>query len=94
METIWKYELAFESITRLKVPQNAEILTVQQDQKTNKPCIWVMVNTENEKEERIFELFGTGQEIKFDMGVDRKYIGTYQYQKGEFVGHVFEYTGI
>ena len=45
-------------------------------------------------EERLFELFGTGQEIKYDMGVDRKYIGTYQYQKGEFVGHVFEYIGI
>ena len=53
-----------------------------------------MVKTDNDTEERLFELFGTGQEIKYDMGIDRKYIGTYQYQKGEFVGHVFEYTGI
>jgi len=48
------------------------------------------VDDESEKEERIFELFGTGHQIKEDMGVDRKYIGTYQYQKGNFVGHIFE----
>ena len=94
MNTIWKYELKFEAIIRLQVPKDAEILTLQRDHKTNKPCVWIMVNTENEKEERLFELFGTGHGIKWDMGVDRKYIGTYQYQKGEFVGHVFEYTGV
>ena len=94
MKAVWKYELEFKALTRLQVPKDAEILTVQQDQKTFKPCIWLMVNTEDEKEERFFELFGTGQEIKWDMGVDRKYVGTYQYQKGEFVGHVFEYTGV
>jgi len=94
MYTIWKYELEFEAVTKLKLPKDAEILTVQQDEKTFKPCIWLMVKTDNETEERLFELFGTGQEIKYDMGIDRKYIGTYQYQKGEFVGHVFEYTGV
>ena len=94
MNTIWKYELDFKAITKLQIPKDAEILTLQQDQKTYKPCIWLIVNTDNEPEERFFELFGTGQEIKWDMGVNRKYIGTYQYQKGEFVGHVFEYTGI
>jgi len=49
-----------------------------------------MVETENETEERCFELFGTGHKIHTDMGVDRKYLGTYQYQNGEFVGHLFE----
>ena len=24
------------------------------------------------------------------MGIERNYIGTYQYQRGEFVGHIFE----
>ena len=54
MNTIWKYELEFEAITRLQVPKDAEILTVQKDDKTNKPCVWIMVNTENEKEERLY----------------------------------------
>ena len=49
-----------------------------------------MVDTEVEMEIRYFELFGTGHEIPSDMGVDRKYVGTYQYQRGEFVGHIFE----
>lgn len=90
MITIWKYELEFNGMTKLDMPKGATILTVQQDQKTNKPCLWVMVDTEEENETRYIELFGTGNEIKYDMGIDRKYIETYQYQRGEFVGHVFE----
>ena len=94
MKTIWKYELDFAAIIKLQVPKNAKILTVQIDDKINTPCVWIMVDTENEIEERWFELFGSGQEIKWDIGVDRKYIGTYQYGNGAFVGHVFEYTGV
>jgi hypothetical protein len=41
-------------------------------------------------EDRFFELYGTGHSIHEDMGIERKYIGTYQYQRGEFVGHIFE----
>lgn len=94
MKTIWKFELAFEQITVLEMPKGAEVLTVQVDLKTNRPCLWVLVNPEAEKESRYIELFGTGHQINTGVGVERKYIGTYQYQKGEFVGHVFEYTGI
>lgn len=90
MMTIWKFELEFNDVTNISMPEGAEILTVQKDEKSNKPCIWALVDTCNDNEERCFELFGTGQEIHFDMGVDREYIGTYQYQKGQFVGHVFE----
>lgn len=90
MKTIWKYETPFEHKFSISMPLNAEILCVQVDKKTHTPCIWAMVYTEYEKEERCFELFGTGHEIHCDMGIDRKYIGTYQYQNGEFVGHIFE----
>lgn len=90
MKTIWKYETPFKEKFSINMPQNAEILSVQQDEKTNIPCIWAMVDTENPKEERYFELFGTGMNIYSDMGVERKYVGTYQYQRGEFVGHIFE----
>ena len=90
MKTIWKFETPFEDKFKLEMPKNAEILCVQQDKKTFKPCIWAIVDTENKTEERFFELFGTGNHMHGDMGVDRKYLGTYQYQKGEFVGHLFE----
>jgi hypothetical protein len=55
-----------------------------------KPCIWVLVYPNNPKEERFFELFGTGNPIYNDMEIQRKFIGTYQYKKGQFVGHIFE----
>jgi hypothetical protein len=90
MKTIWKFETPFEANFAIQMPKSAEILCVQQDQKTFSPCIWAMVDTQNESEERFFELFGTGNPMHVDMGVDRTYLGTYQYQKGEFVGHLFE----
>ena len=90
MKTIWEFETLFEGKFSIKMPKSAEILCVQQDQKTFKPCIWAMVESENEIEERYFELFGTGHPMHVDMGNGRKYLGTYQYQKGEFVGHLFE----
>jgi len=94
MITIWKFETLvggeFKEKFTLKMPEYAKILTIQRDEKTNIPCIWAEVNTDNETVERHFELFGTGHEIHYDMGVDRQYLGTYQYQKGEFVGHIYE----
>lgn len=89
-QSIWKFETPFSYIFTLKMPIGSEILSVQQDQKTFKPCIWALVCPEKETEERFFELFGTGYEFENEIGVNRKYLGTYQYQKGEFVGHLFE----
>jgi len=90
MITIWKFELKFEDKVEIEIPEGAEILTIQIDKKDNKPCLWALVDSNAETVTRVFELFGTGSELQYDMGVDRKYLGTYQYQKGEFVGHVFE----
>jgi hypothetical protein len=94
MKTIWKYSTLpdneFQEKFTLKMPKGAEILTVQIDQKDNTPSIWVMVETDAPMEERYFELYGTGHEIYVDMGIERKYLGTYQYQRGAFVGHIFE----
>ena len=89
-QTIWKFETPFEDKFSLQMPTQSKILSVQQDQKTMKPCIWALVYPENPKEERFFELFGTGNPIQNDMGIQRKFIGTYQYQHGTFVGHIFE----
>lgn len=89
-QTIWKFETPFEDNFKIEMPKGTEILTIQSDEKTNRPCIFALVYPENEKEERYFELFGTGNPIHNDIGVDRKYLGTYQYQKGAFIGHIFE----
>lgn len=90
MKTIWKFETPFEDKFTIEMPTESEILCVQQDQKSGIPCIWALVYPMNSKTERHFELFGTGHNIHEDMGIDRKYIGTYQVDGGNFVGHLFE----
>jgi hypothetical protein len=94
MKKIFKYSTLvdgdFKKSFSIQMPKGSQILSVQIDQKTSHPTIWAMVDPEKPEEERFFELFGTGQDIYEDMGIERVYIGTYQYQKGEFVGHIFE----
>jgi hypothetical protein len=87
---IWKFEAPFDDKFLLQIPKGSEILSVQQDQKTMIPCIWVLVYPENEKEERFFELFKTGHPIHNDIGINRKFVGTFQIESGSLVFHLFE----
>jgi len=88
MITIFKYTLSkFATFTKVKIPVNAEILSAAA-QGTNL-CVWAKVDTEAETEERIFEAFGTGHEIPFDMGIDYTFIDT-AYMSDGLVFHVFE----
>lgn len=87
--TIWKFETPFNDEFTLSMPKGAQILSVQQDQKTMIPCIWALVSPENEPEKRHFEVHGTGNPIN-SIVANLKFIGTYQYQNGSFVGHLFE----
>ena len=81
---IWKF-LIEPNITALGMPKDAEILTVQNQY--GKPCLWALVDPENEIEKRYFEVIGTGHDIHYDMGIDRKYINTFQLDGGALVFH-------
>jgi hypothetical protein len=72
----------------LHMPKGAEILTVQTQKET--ACVLALVNPENETETRLFRLAGTGHPIHYDMGVDYKYINTFQLFAGNLVFHLFE----
>lgn len=85
---IWKFEIDSPSKLGIEMPIGAEILTVQVQNET--PCIWALVNPEETKMKRYFEIYGTGMGIYCDMGIDRKYIGTFQLNSGALVFHVFE----
>lgn len=89
-QTIWKFNILVEDKFTLQMPTKSKILSIQQDQQTQQPCIWALVYPNNPKEARFFELFGTGNPIHNDMGVERKFIGTCQLLDGAFVGHLFE----
>jgi hypothetical protein len=89
---IYKYPLSVTDRQILHLPVGAEILTVQTQ--NEKPCLWAMVDPKRGTATRIIETFGTGYDITEDMGVERKYISTYQLHGGGLIFHVFEYTGI
>lgn len=85
---IWKFPILNIESSVIRMPEGAEILTIQVQDK--KPCIWALVNPENEKESRIFEIYGTGHDINCDSEIKRKYINTFQLSGGMYVFHVFE----
>jgi len=89
MKTIWKYKVQVTDIFTIKnIPEEAQVLSVQIDQKDDMPYLWALVDDDNAPSERTFEVFGTGNPIPVDMGIERVYIGTFQ--QGGFVWHLFE----
>jgi len=88
VRTIYEFPLEVIDAQAVQMPSGAQILTVQKQNGT--PCIWAMVDTENQKEERFFEIFGTGHPMHEDMGVGREYVGTFQMHSGSLVFHLFE----
>jgi hypothetical protein len=84
---IWKFAINPDNLT-LEMPKDAEILTVQTQ--NEKPCVLALVNPENDKELRYFEVYGTGHDIYCDMGIERKYINSFQLFGGTMIFHLFE----
>lgn len=91
-KTIWKFELEVTDNQVIEMPIGSELLTVQVQ--NGKPCLWALVNPTKNKEKRFIEMFGTGHEIHYDMGISRNYLGTLQFHDGLLIVHVFEYTGV
>lgn len=87
-QTIWKFPLEITDAQRIKMPQGAEILTAQFQGETL--CLWALVNPERPTNERVIEIFGTGNPVWVDMGVSRKFIATAQQPDTPLVWHVFE----
>lgn len=86
MKRIFKYELGISNEITLKMPKYAQIIAFQAQRDV--PCIWAIVNTDNELVARYFVIHGTGHEIKFLD--DKTYMGTCQTHNGNLVWHLFE----
>lgn len=89
-QEIWKFELEITDKTEIELPKDYKILDVQFGKEEINPCVWILVYPENKKESVFFELFSTGQTIHNDIGIERKYIGTFKNFTGLFVGHLFQ----
>ena len=86
---IFKYVLPVEGEVSLKMPEGAQILTVQTQ--GDSPCLWALVDPDGSVPEvrRDFRIFGPGHSIDIDLPAD-SYIGTFQLVGGRFIGHMFE----
>lgn len=87
VKQVWKFSL-YPYKTEIEMPFRAEILTVQTQ--NDAAYIWALIIPTNKKELRHFEIYGTGHDIPYDMGEERKYINTFQLHDGELVFHLFE----
>ncbi len=86
MSTIWKYELTVEGIQDLYVPGGGKILCVQVQRE--RPCVWMLVNPDEDTKLHRIWIFGTGQPDIDTSGLT--YIGTFQLYDGGLVFHVFD----
>jgi len=84
MKVIHKFPLKLTDSQQIKMPERAEILSVQMQ--GGVPCIWAQVDTDYDLETRLFYIYGTGHRMD-DFAV-MKFIGTVQ--EGQFVWHVFQ----
>jgi hypothetical protein len=83
---IWKYPIIITDRQTLQMPAGAQLLTVQMQ--GDGPQLWAIVDeSESVEEQRTVAIYGTGHPLPHDPG---KYIATFQYAGGAFVGHVFE----
>lgn len=85
---IHKYRLAIGT-NSITLPRGAAILST--DMQNEGVYVWALVNADSVfTDERIFEVFMTGQLIGALPGTRRKFIGTVLLQGRCFVVHVFE----
>ena len=86
---IWKFSLMVIDRQTITMPVNAEILSVQMQ--AGVLCMWAVVDPDAEREQRLFEILGTGHAVP-DVGKDvaRHHLATVQARGGELVWHVFE----
>jgi hypothetical protein len=89
---IYKYELPNKEVAEVIVPVGAKFRHV--GEQYDKLIIWFEVDpTETDGEVLMFNVYATGQNINWNMGIDRKFIGTVQKENGT-VWHVYQYTGV
>lgn len=82
---VYKYLLLISDNRTIHMPVDAKILCVQVQQGI--PCIWALVNPEQDT--RPFEFISVGTGNPTTLNGNEKHIGTYQLEEGSLVFHVF-----
>lgn len=92
MRKIFKYAIPVKDEFTLQLPERSVVLCVQvQGAVGGLPHIWVECDPTRPLQPRGFRLFGTGHPISESVG-EIRYVGTFQMDDGEFIGHLYERT--
>ena len=86
---VYKYQLLLEDGDRHVVPMPVEAEIIHVGIQGSTICMWAIVNPLAEKEDRYFQIVGTG--IQFEQAFTTRYHATVQ--MGAFVWHIFEQVG-
>lgn len=92
MKTIYKYIVGVADSQVVEMPKGAKILDIQlTNEFPTQLSIWAIVDTDREREPRIFKMIGTGHRMDDTKESEHlDYISTIQCFNG-LVVHVFEY---
>ncbi len=88
MKIVWKFSLEPVKFQKIKMPKNSTILTIHGQRQSL--CLWVLVENSKEVEDRFFAIVETGQPVPSNI---LRYIGSFQIEEENLVGHVFETKG-
>jgi hypothetical protein len=88
MKTIFKYSLEITDTQIIRIPKKSKILSVQTQ--NGIPCIWALVETNEEPVDRKIAVIGTGNPFWLK---EYDFLGTIQTRQGALVWHIFEYYG-
>lgn len=86
-KVIWKYQLNIGE-TALSIPKNGAIIYLNNQNEI--PCLWILVDPEEELVTRTFKIVATGEDIDYNNTDFPFYLGSFQIVSVNFVGHVFE----
>jgi hypothetical protein len=86
MKTIWKFPLQETDEQSFLMPEGAQVLHVE-EQPGHGLQLWALVDPSKSREQRTFQMYGTGHDIPDDPGTHIKTFFTFG---GRLVFHLFE----
>ena len=93
MQTIYKYQITNLNGVTLHVPYCGDLTFDKQvlhcDVQNDVPCLWVMVDSEEEARPVRVIVLGTGHSADKVIENGLKHVGSFMLIGGAFVGHVF-----
>ena len=86
-KSIYKYQLGVVGSQLIKMPKDAEILSVKNQQENL--VVYALVTPDEEIVERRILVYGTGHPIRADIFDDFDFVGTVNMNSATLVWHVF-----